>query len=94
MIALAIREQLAVLVLVRATTPSEVTAPEQADPSLAIPMPNTVEGPSTQLPAQMGDTPSMAGPTGVSPKGLQDVQYQVMGTLTEEQASIPFTDRR
>ncbi|KAL0457684.1 UNVERIFIED_CONTAM: hypothetical protein Slati_0395600 [Sesamum latifolium] len=47
MIALAIREQLAFLILVRATAPSEVTAPEQADPALSLPRPNTVEGPST-----------------------------------------------
>ncbi|KAL0418866.1 UNVERIFIED_CONTAM: hypothetical protein Sradi_1300100 [Sesamum radiatum] len=44
--------------------------PEQADPVLAIPRTNTTEGPSTQLPTQMGDIlPPMADPIGVSPKG-------------------------
>ncbi|KAL0336733.1 UNVERIFIED_CONTAM: hypothetical protein Sradi_4885200 [Sesamum radiatum] len=34
----------------------------------------------------------MASPIRVSPKGLQDVQYQVMGATTEEQTGIPFTE--
>ncbi|KAL0455575.1 UNVERIFIED_CONTAM: hypothetical protein Slati_0896700 [Sesamum latifolium] len=57
MIASTIREQLAVLVPTQMMTPSEVTVPEQADPALAVPRPNTVEGPAAQLPTQMGDVP-------------------------------------
>ncbi|KAL0337571.1 UNVERIFIED_CONTAM: hypothetical protein Scaly_2032200 [Sesamum calycinum] len=52
MIASVIRKQLAVLVPARVTTPSEVIAPKQADPALAIHRPNVAEGLSTQLPAQ------------------------------------------
>ncbi|KAL0308873.1 UNVERIFIED_CONTAM: hypothetical protein Sradi_5829600 [Sesamum radiatum] len=57
MTASAICEQLAVLVPARMTTRSEVTAPEQVDPALATPRPNTIEEPFTQLPTQVGDVP-------------------------------------
>ncbi|KAL0366900.1 UNVERIFIED_CONTAM: hypothetical protein Sradi_3580100 [Sesamum radiatum] len=50
MITSAIREQLAVLVLVRAVTPSKVAAPEQANLAPAMPPPNNVEGLNTMLP--------------------------------------------
>ncbi|KAL0457861.1 UNVERIFIED_CONTAM: hypothetical protein Slati_0413300 [Sesamum latifolium] len=93
MIALAIREQLAVLVPTRVATPSEVSAPKQADPALAIPRPDTVEGPSTQLPTQVGGVPPQwLARLEYLQKGLQDVQYQVMGAPAEEQAGIPFTE--
>ncbi|KAL0433385.1 UNVERIFIED_CONTAM: hypothetical protein Slati_2672800 [Sesamum latifolium] len=55
MITSAICEQLAVLVLVQATTPSEVVAPEEADPALAVPAPNNVESLNALLPTQAGD---------------------------------------
>ncbi|KAL0442200.1 UNVERIFIED_CONTAM: hypothetical protein Sradi_0158900 [Sesamum radiatum] len=50
MIALAIHEQLAVLVPTRVTTPPpprKVTAPKQTNPVPALHRPNVVEGPST-----------------------------------------------
>ncbi|KAL0392821.1 UNVERIFIED_CONTAM: hypothetical protein Sradi_2504900 [Sesamum radiatum] len=62
MIASTIHEKLAVLVPTRVITPSEVTAPEQVDPVLAIPRPNMAEGPSTQLPAQVGEHPLNSWP--------------------------------
>ncbi|KAL0294953.1 UNVERIFIED_CONTAM: hypothetical protein Sangu_3207700, partial [Sesamum angustifolium] len=66
----------------RVTTPSEVTAPELADPALAIPMPNIAEGPSIKAPAHAGDVP------------LQWLaRLEVMGATTEEQTGIPFTKR-
>ncbi|KAK4385836.1 hypothetical protein Sango_2707600 [Sesamum angolense] len=58
MIALAISELLVALVAARVTTPSKVTAPEQADPALAIPKPNNAEGPSTQLSTQVMEAPT------------------------------------
>ncbi|KAL0434260.1 UNVERIFIED_CONTAM: hypothetical protein Slati_2760300 [Sesamum latifolium] len=93
MIVSAIREQLAVLVPARVTTPSEVMDPEQADPALAIPRPNTVEGLSTQLPTQVGDVPPQwLARLEYLAKGLQDVQYQVMEAPTEDRAGISFTE--
>ncbi|KAL0434957.1 UNVERIFIED_CONTAM: hypothetical protein Sradi_0203600 [Sesamum radiatum] len=57
MITSAIREQLMVLVPAQVTAQPEVVVPEQADPALAIPRPDAVEGPTKQLPAQAGDVP-------------------------------------
>ncbi|KAL0383729.1 UNVERIFIED_CONTAM: hypothetical protein Scaly_0660200 [Sesamum calycinum] len=92
MIASAIREQLAVLIPSRVTTPSEVTAPKLADPALAIPRPNIAEGPSTKLLAQVGDVPhKWLARLEYLQKELQDVQYQVMGAMAEEQTGIPFS---
>ncbi|KAL0347724.1 UNVERIFIED_CONTAM: hypothetical protein Scaly_1788400 [Sesamum calycinum] len=63
MITTVIREQLATLVPVRATTPSE----------------------AEDIPPQcLGQLESLQ-------KGLQDIQYQVMGAPSEEQQGIPFT---
>ncbi|KAL0458651.1 UNVERIFIED_CONTAM: hypothetical protein Slati_0492300 [Sesamum latifolium] len=93
MITSAIREQLAVLIPTRVTTPSEVTVPEQADPALAIPRPNVVEGPAAQLPTQTGDvSPQWLARLEYIQKGLQNVQHQVMGAPAEEQAGIPFIE--
>ncbi|KAL0462965.1 UNVERIFIED_CONTAM: hypothetical protein Slati_0184100 [Sesamum latifolium] len=93
MITSAIREQLAVLVPARVTTPSKVVVPEQADPAFPIPRPNAVEGHATQLPTQAGDVPPQwLARLQCLQKRLQDVQYQVMGAPTEEQAGIPFTE--
>ncbi|KAL0462583.1 UNVERIFIED_CONTAM: hypothetical protein Slati_0145900 [Sesamum latifolium] len=79
MITSAIREQLAVLVPARVTTPSEVTVPEQADPASAIPRSNAVERPATQLSTQTGDVPPQwLARLEYLQKGLQDVQYQSM----------------
>ncbi|KAL0412192.1 UNVERIFIED_CONTAM: hypothetical protein Slati_3808900 [Sesamum latifolium] len=53
MITSSIREQLAVLVPTQVTTQPEVAVPEQADPALAIPRSNAIEGPpSNSLPRQ------------------------------------------
>ncbi|KAL0322064.1 UNVERIFIED_CONTAM: hypothetical protein Scaly_2502800 [Sesamum calycinum] len=91
-IASAIHEQLAVLILARVTTPLEVTAPKQTDPVLVIPRPNIAEGPSTQLPTQVEDVPPQwLARLEYLQKGLQDVQYKVMGAQAEEQA-IPFIE--
>ncbi|KAL0420480.1 UNVERIFIED_CONTAM: hypothetical protein Slati_3070900 [Sesamum latifolium] len=90
MITLAIREQLAVLVPAQVKTPAEVSIFEQADPALAIPRPNTVEGPTTQLPTQTGGVPPQwLARLEYLLKGLQDVQYQVMGhPLKSKQTSL------
>ncbi|KAL0440527.1 UNVERIFIED_CONTAM: hypothetical protein Slati_2535700 [Sesamum latifolium] len=93
MITSAIREQLAVLVPARVMTSFKVTAPEQADPALAAPRPNNADGPTTQLPTQMGEVPPQwLARLECLQKGLQDVQYQVMGAPSEEQAGIPFIE--
>ncbi|KAL0407614.1 UNVERIFIED_CONTAM: hypothetical protein Sradi_1695800 [Sesamum radiatum] len=85
MIASAIREQLAILVPTRMTTSSEVTAPEQADLAPAAPRLNNVEGQTTQLLIQMGDIPPQRlARLECLQKGLQDVQYQVMGAPSQE----------
>ncbi|KAL0415982.1 UNVERIFIED_CONTAM: hypothetical protein Slati_3430100 [Sesamum latifolium] len=93
MITSAIREQLTVLAPVQATTQLEVVIPEQADPTLAIPRPEVVQGLAKKLPAQAGDVPPqwLARLESLQ-KGLQDVQHQVMGAPAEEQTSIPFTE--
>ncbi|KAL0386711.1 UNVERIFIED_CONTAM: hypothetical protein Slati_4551300 [Sesamum latifolium] len=93
MITSAIREQLTILVPGQLTTRPELIVPEQADPALAIRRPNVVEGPTKQLPGQAGDVPPQWLARFESlQKGLQDVQYQVMGAPAEEQAGIPFTE--
>ncbi|KAL0453336.1 UNVERIFIED_CONTAM: hypothetical protein Slati_1311700 [Sesamum latifolium] len=93
MITSAIREQLTVLVPAHVTAQPDAVAPEQANPALAIPRPDAVEGPAKQLPAQAGDVPPQWLVRLEShQKGLQDVQYQVMGEPAEEQADIPFTE--
>ncbi|KAL0451200.1 UNVERIFIED_CONTAM: hypothetical protein Slati_1098100 [Sesamum latifolium] len=75
------------------TTQPKVVVPEQADPALAIPRPDAVEGPAKQLPAQVGDVPPQRLARLESlQKGLQDVQYHVMGAPAEEQVGIPFTE--
>ncbi|KAL0406135.1 UNVERIFIED_CONTAM: hypothetical protein Slati_3927400 [Sesamum latifolium] len=93
MITSAIREQLTVLVPAQVTTQPEVVVPEQDDPALAIPRPDAVEGLAKTTPAQVGDVPHqwLARLESLQ-KGLQDVQYQVMGAPTEEQAGIPFIE--
>ncbi|KAL0322210.1 UNVERIFIED_CONTAM: hypothetical protein Scaly_2517400 [Sesamum calycinum] len=58
MIALAISEQLALLVPARVTTPSEATAPEPTDPALAMPRSNTIAELSAQLPTQVMRAPA------------------------------------
>ncbi|KAL0281733.1 UNVERIFIED_CONTAM: hypothetical protein Sradi_7292200 [Sesamum radiatum] len=66
----------------------------KADPALAIPRTSTIEGPVTQPPTQVGDVPPQwLAQLEYLQKGLQDVQYQVMGAPVEEQACIPFTER-
>ncbi|KAL0444773.1 UNVERIFIED_CONTAM: hypothetical protein Slati_2200000 [Sesamum latifolium] len=91
MIASTIREQLAVLIPARVTTPSEVTVPKQADPALAVPRPNTVEGPTTQLPTQVGDVPpNWLARLEYLQKRLQDVQYQVMGAPSGSRLAFPL----
>ncbi|KAL0415852.1 UNVERIFIED_CONTAM: hypothetical protein Slati_3417100 [Sesamum latifolium] len=55
MITSAIREQLTVLVPAQVTTQPELVVLEQADLTLVIPRPDTIEGPTKQLPAQAGD---------------------------------------
>ncbi|KAL0447959.1 UNVERIFIED_CONTAM: hypothetical protein Slati_1923800 [Sesamum latifolium] len=57
MITSAISKQLAVLVLVRVTTPSEVAAPKEADPTPTVSVPNNVEGLNALLPPQAKDAP-------------------------------------
>ncbi|KAL0448552.1 UNVERIFIED_CONTAM: hypothetical protein Slati_1411600 [Sesamum latifolium] len=57
MITSVIREQLTVLVPAQVTTQPEVVVLEQADPALAIPRSDAVEGPAKQLPAQTGHVP-------------------------------------
>ncbi|KAL0407310.1 UNVERIFIED_CONTAM: hypothetical protein Slati_4044900 [Sesamum latifolium] len=57
MITSAIHEQLTVLVPAQVTTQPEVVVPEQANPALAIPRSDAVEGPVKKLPAQAGDVP-------------------------------------
>ncbi|KAL0451448.1 UNVERIFIED_CONTAM: hypothetical protein Slati_1122900 [Sesamum latifolium] len=70
-----------------------MVVPEQADRALAISRPDAVEGHTKKLPAQAGDVPPqwLARLESLQ-KGLQDIQYQVMGAPTEEQTSIPFTE--
>ncbi|KAL0449551.1 UNVERIFIED_CONTAM: hypothetical protein Slati_1511500 [Sesamum latifolium] len=89
MITSAIHEQLTVLAPVHVTTQPEVVVPEQADPTLVIPRPEVVQGPTKQLLAQTGDVPPQwLAQLESLQKGLQDVQYQVMGAPTEEQAAL------
>ncbi|KAL0298799.1 UNVERIFIED_CONTAM: hypothetical protein Sradi_6539700 [Sesamum radiatum] len=58
-----------------------------------IPRPKVAEGPSTQLPTEAGDVPPQwLARLEYLRKGLQDVQYQVVGAPDEEQADIPFTE--
>ncbi|KAL0282201.1 UNVERIFIED_CONTAM: hypothetical protein Sangu_2963700 [Sesamum angustifolium] len=94
MIASAIREQSTVIIPpIRVATPSEVIAPKQVDLALAIPRPNVAEGPSTQLPTQVGDVPPQwLAQLEHLQKKLQDVQYQVMGASTKEKIGIPLTE--
>ncbi|KAL0443977.1 UNVERIFIED_CONTAM: hypothetical protein Slati_2120400, partial [Sesamum latifolium] len=93
MITSAIREQLTVLAPAQVTTQPEVAVLGQADPTLAMPRPEAVSGPTNPLPAQIGDVPPqwLARLESLQ-KGLQDVQHQVMEAPTEEQAGIPFTE--
>ncbi|KAL0402469.1 UNVERIFIED_CONTAM: hypothetical protein Slati_4276800 [Sesamum latifolium] len=93
MITSAIREQLTVLVPAQVTTQPEVVVLEQTDPTLAISRLDAAEGPAKQLPTQAGDVPPqwLAHLESLQ-KGLQDVQYQMMGAPAEEQADIPFTE--
>ncbi|KAL0441083.1 UNVERIFIED_CONTAM: hypothetical protein Sradi_0047200 [Sesamum radiatum] len=91
MIVLAIPEQLAVLVPARVATLPEMIALEQTDLTLVMPRPDVAGGPSTQLPTQVGDVPPQwLARLEYLQNGLQDVQYQVMGALTEERMGIPF----
>ncbi|KAL0456224.1 UNVERIFIED_CONTAM: hypothetical protein Slati_0961600 [Sesamum latifolium] len=74
MITSAIREQLTVLAPVQVTTQPQVAVPEQADPTLAIPRPEAVQGPAKQLTAQAGDVlPQWLARLECLQKGLQDV---------------------
>ncbi|KAL0303002.1 UNVERIFIED_CONTAM: hypothetical protein Sradi_6168300 [Sesamum radiatum] len=78
MITSTIREQLAVFVPIWVATPSEVTAPKEADPAPAVPAPNNVEGLNTLLPPQVGDVPAQwLALLECLQKELQNVQYQV-----------------
>ncbi|KAL0361574.1 UNVERIFIED_CONTAM: hypothetical protein Sradi_3841900 [Sesamum radiatum] len=93
MITLAICEQLTVLAPTQATRQPEVVVPEQVELTLAMPRPEAFLRPAQQLSAQTGDVPPqwLARLESLQ-KGLQDVQYQVMGASAEEQAGIPFTE--
>ncbi|KAL0443941.1 UNVERIFIED_CONTAM: hypothetical protein Slati_2116800 [Sesamum latifolium] len=74
MITSAIREQLTVLAPAQVTTQPEVAVLGQADPTLAMPRPEAVSGPTNPLPAQIGDVPPqwLARLESLQ-KGLQDV---------------------
>ncbi|KAL0339292.1 UNVERIFIED_CONTAM: hypothetical protein Sangu_1451300 [Sesamum angustifolium] len=84
MITSTIHEQLTVLIHVRTMTPSEMPTPEQINPALV----------STLAPAQVGDVPPQwLARLNHLQKELQDVQYQMMGAPSKEQADIPFRER-
>ncbi|KAK4394196.1 hypothetical protein Sango_1890400 [Sesamum angolense] len=66
--------------------------PEQVDPTPTVRELLNLEVSNTVAPAPMGDVPPQwLARLEYIQKGLQDVQYQMMGAPSEEQAGIPFT---
>ncbi|KAK4395868.1 hypothetical protein Sango_1741100 [Sesamum angolense] len=92
MITTTIHERLATLSPVRAATPSEVVAPEEAYPIQSVHAFNNVEGVNALLPPQTGDVPPQwLARLECLQKGLKNVHTQVMGAPSKEKQGIPFT---
>ncbi|KAL0383095.1 UNVERIFIED_CONTAM: hypothetical protein Scaly_0596800 [Sesamum calycinum] len=73
-----------------AVTHPEVIMPEQVDLAPTMSEPSNLEVTNTTTPAPIRDMPPQwLARFEYIQKGLQDVQYQMMGAPTEEQAGIP-----
>ncbi|KAL0451576.1 UNVERIFIED_CONTAM: hypothetical protein Slati_1135700 [Sesamum latifolium] len=79
MITTTIREQLVALAPIRATTPSDVSAPEEVDPAPVVPTPKAPKSLNALLQPQPGDVPPQwLALLQCLQKELKDVQYQLM----------------